>query len=135
VPLQRGAGPRGPVRGSRHKITGSVHLAGSVPSPPGAQPTVEGARTAVGGLLNVPQAACDWQGGARTSASTSTGSARTPATSPATTPNEQLPTTSPGCASATTASRGLEAINGRLEYLRSSAFGFGNLTCYIAHRF
>src|SRR6185437_6715458 len=72
---------------------------------------------------------------ARTSASTSAGSARTPATSPATTPNEQLPTTSPGCATATTASRGLEAINGRLEHPRSSAFGFGNLTCYIAHRF
>jgi len=47
--------------GSRHKITGIVHLAGSVPWPPGAQPPVEGARTAVGGLLNVLQAACDWQ--------------------------------------------------------------------------
>src|SRR5690242_4765917 len=43
---------------------------------------------------------------ARTSASTPAGSARTPATSPATTPNEQPPTTSPGCATATTASRG-----------------------------
>lgn len=47
--------------GSRHKITGIVHLAGSVPWPPGAQPPVEGARTAVGGLLNMLQAACDWQ--------------------------------------------------------------------------
>jgi UDP-glucose 4-epimerase len=47
--------------GSRHKITGIVHLAGSVPWPPGAQQPVEGARTAVGGLLNVLQAACDWQ--------------------------------------------------------------------------
>lgn len=47
--------------GHRHKITGIVHLAGSVPWPPGAQPPVEGTRTAVGGLLNVLQAACDWQ--------------------------------------------------------------------------
>jgi UDP-glucose 4-epimerase len=47
--------------GSRHRVTGIVHLAGSVPWPPGAQPPVAGARTAVGGLLNVVQAACDWQ--------------------------------------------------------------------------
>lgn len=46
--------------GQRHTITGIVHLAGPVPRP-GAQPPVEGARTAVGGLLNVLQAACDWQ--------------------------------------------------------------------------
>lgn len=47
--------------GARHKITGIVHLAGSVPWPPGAEPPVGGARTAVGSLLNVVQAACDWQ--------------------------------------------------------------------------
>lgn len=47
--------------GTRHKVTGIVHLAGSVPWPPGAEPPVEGARTAVGGLLNVLQAAGDWQ--------------------------------------------------------------------------
>jgi UDP-glucose 4-epimerase len=47
--------------GRRHPITGVVHLAGSVPWPPGAQPPVAGARDAVGGLLNVLQAACDWQ--------------------------------------------------------------------------
>jgi UDP-glucose 4-epimerase len=47
--------------GTRHKITGIVHLAGSVPWPPGAEPPVTGARTAVGSLLNVVQAACDWQ--------------------------------------------------------------------------
>jgi UDP-glucose 4-epimerase len=47
--------------GRRHPITGIVHLAGSVPWPPGAQPPVAGARAAIGGLLNVLQAACDWQ--------------------------------------------------------------------------
>src|SRR6516162_5261621 len=47
--------------GKRHRVTGIVHLAGSVPWPPGAQPPVAGARSAVGGLLNVVQAACDWQ--------------------------------------------------------------------------
>src|SRR5215472_10134861 len=47
--------------GTRHKVTGIVHLAGSVPWPPGAQPPVAGAGTAIGSLLNVLQAACDWQ--------------------------------------------------------------------------
>ncbi len=47
--------------GSRHKITGIVHLAGSVPWPPGAAEPVDGARTAIGSLLNVVQAACYWQ--------------------------------------------------------------------------
>lgn len=47
--------------GKRHKVTGIVHLAGSVPWPPGAEPPVDGARTAVGSLLNVVQAARDWQ--------------------------------------------------------------------------
>src|SRR5215469_2633934 len=47
--------------GARHKITGIVHLAGSVPWPPGADEPVDGARRAVGSLLNVVQAACEWQ--------------------------------------------------------------------------
>jgi UDP-glucose 4-epimerase len=47
--------------GKRHTITGIVHLAGSVPWPPGADQPVDGARKALGGLLNVFQAACDWQ--------------------------------------------------------------------------
>jgi UDP-glucose 4-epimerase len=47
--------------GRRYSITGIVHLAGSVPWPPGAQPPVAGARDAIGSLLNVLQAACDWQ--------------------------------------------------------------------------
>lgn len=47
--------------GTRHKITGIVHLAGSVPWPPGADPAVAGARQAIGTLLNVVQAACEWQ--------------------------------------------------------------------------
>jgi UDP-glucose 4-epimerase len=46
--------------GTRHKITGIVHLAGSVPWPPGADQPIEGARKAIGGLLNVLQAAQDW---------------------------------------------------------------------------
>jgi UDP-glucose 4-epimerase len=47
--------------GTRHKITGIVHLAGSVPWPPGADEPVTGARKAVGSLLNVVQAAGEWQ--------------------------------------------------------------------------
>ena len=37
-----------------------MHLAGSMPWPPGAEPPVEATRTAIGGLLNVLQAAQDW---------------------------------------------------------------------------
>jgi len=47
--------------GTRHKITGIVHLAGSVPWPPGADEPVDGARKAIGSLLNVVQAAGEWQ--------------------------------------------------------------------------
>ena len=47
--------------GTRHRITNIVHLAGSVPWPPGADEPVAGARTAIGGLLNVLQVAVDWQ--------------------------------------------------------------------------
>jgi len=46
--------------GSRHKITGIVHLAGSMPWPPGACEPIDGSRRGLGGLLNVLQAACDW---------------------------------------------------------------------------
>jgi UDP-glucose 4-epimerase len=46
--------------GKRHKITGIVHLAGSVPWPPGAYEPVDGARQAIDGLLNVFQAATEW---------------------------------------------------------------------------
>jgi UDP-glucose 4-epimerase len=46
--------------GDRHKITGIVHLAGSVPWPPGAYEPVDGARQAVGSLFNVVQAAAKW---------------------------------------------------------------------------
>ncbi len=37
--------------GARHAITGIVHLAGSVPWPPGADQPVTGARSAIGSLL------------------------------------------------------------------------------------
>jgi UDP-glucose 4-epimerase len=47
--------------GTRRQITGIVHLAGSVPWPPGAAEPVDGARMAIGSLLNVLQAARDWQ--------------------------------------------------------------------------
>jgi UDP-glucose 4-epimerase len=47
--------------GRRHPITGIVHLAGSVPWPPGAGEPVDAARAAVGSLLTVVQAARDWQ--------------------------------------------------------------------------
>jgi UDP-glucose 4-epimerase len=46
--------------GKRHQITGIVHLAGSMPWPPGTEPPVEAARRAIGGLLNIVQAAQDW---------------------------------------------------------------------------
>lgn len=46
--------------GDRHSITGIVHLAGSVPWPPGADEPVDGARAAVGSLLNVFRAAGEW---------------------------------------------------------------------------
>jgi UDP-glucose 4-epimerase len=46
--------------GTRHKITGIVHLAGSMPWPPSAAQPIDAARTAIGGLFNVLQAAQDW---------------------------------------------------------------------------
>jgi UDP-glucose 4-epimerase len=47
--------------GKRHKITGIVHLAGSMPWPPGADEPIDGTRKAIGSLLNVLQAARDWE--------------------------------------------------------------------------
>jgi UDP-glucose 4-epimerase len=46
--------------GTRHKITGIVHLAGSMPWPPSSDQPIEATRKAIGGLLNVLQAAQDW---------------------------------------------------------------------------
>jgi len=46
--------------GARHKITGIVHLAGSMPWPPSSDQPIEASRKAIGGLLNVLQAALDW---------------------------------------------------------------------------
>ncbi len=46
--------------GARHRITGIVHLAGSMPWPPGAEPPVAATRRALGGLLNIIQVAQDW---------------------------------------------------------------------------
>ncbi|WP_327106962.1 NAD-dependent epimerase/dehydratase family protein [Nonomuraea glycinis] len=46
--------------GARHKITGIVHLAGSMPWPPSADEPVEATRKAIGGLLNILQAAQSW---------------------------------------------------------------------------
>jgi len=45
---------------SRHKITGIVHLGGSMPWPPGADEPVAGARKAIDSLLNVLEAAVRW---------------------------------------------------------------------------
>jgi UDP-glucose 4-epimerase len=47
--------------GTRYPITGIIHLAGSVPWPPGLDQPVAGARNAISGLLNVLQLACEWQ--------------------------------------------------------------------------
>lgn len=46
--------------GARHRITGVVHLAGSVPWPLGRDLPVDGARKAINSLLNILQAAQDW---------------------------------------------------------------------------
>lgn len=46
--------------GTRHKITGIVHLAGSMPWPPGADQPIDGARKAMSGLFNVFEAAEAW---------------------------------------------------------------------------
>jgi UDP-glucose 4-epimerase len=46
--------------GDRHKITGIVHLAGSMPWPPTQDDPIEASRRALGGLFNVLQAAQDW---------------------------------------------------------------------------
>ncbi|ROQ94966.1 UDP-glucose 4-epimerase [Streptomyces sp. 2132.2] len=46
--------------GDRHRITGIVHLAGSYPWPAVPGTAVEATRQAIGGLLNVVQAAQDW---------------------------------------------------------------------------
>ncbi|MFI7470424.1 NAD-dependent epimerase/dehydratase family protein [Nonomuraea sp. NPDC049646] len=47
--------------GDRHKITGIVHLAGSMPWPVGAHEPVEGVEKSVASLLNVFHAATEWQ--------------------------------------------------------------------------
>ncbi|MEU4679111.1 NAD(P)-dependent oxidoreductase [Micromonospora sp. NPDC023737] len=46
--------------GTRHKITGIVHLAGSMPWPVGADEPIPATRRALGGLLNIFQAAQEW---------------------------------------------------------------------------
>ena len=46
---------------SRRKITGIVHLSGSMPWPPSADEPVAGARKAIGSLLNVLEAAVRWE--------------------------------------------------------------------------
>ncbi|HTU29121.1 MAG TPA: NAD(P)-dependent oxidoreductase [Solirubrobacteraceae bacterium] len=46
--------------GRRHRITGIVHLAGSMPWPPSAEPPVQAARRSLGSLFNVIQAAQEW---------------------------------------------------------------------------
>lgn len=47
--------------GTRYKITGIIHLAGSVPWSPSAAEPVDGTRSALGSLLNVVQAAQELQ--------------------------------------------------------------------------
>lgn len=47
--------------GERHEITGIVHLAGSMPWPPGAHEPIDGARQAMASLLNVFNAAREWK--------------------------------------------------------------------------
>ncbi|HWD84532.1 MAG TPA: NAD(P)-dependent oxidoreductase, partial [Solirubrobacteraceae bacterium] len=46
--------------GRRHRITGIVHLAGSMPWPPSSGPAVQAARRSLGSLFNIMQAAQEW---------------------------------------------------------------------------
>jgi UDP-glucose 4-epimerase len=46
--------------GRRHRITGIVHLAGSMPWPPSSEPPVQAARRSLGSLFNIIQAAQEW---------------------------------------------------------------------------
>jgi UDP-glucose 4-epimerase len=46
--------------GQRHRITGIVHLAGSMPWPPSADAPVEDARRSLGSLFNIMQVAQEW---------------------------------------------------------------------------
>ncbi|MFF9070172.1 NAD-dependent epimerase/dehydratase family protein [Streptomyces sp. NPDC014891] len=46
--------------GRRHDITGIVHLAGSYPWPPVPDAPVQATRNALGGLLNIAEAAQEW---------------------------------------------------------------------------
>ena len=46
--------------GGRHRITGIVHLAGSMPWPPSSEPPVQAARRSLGSLFNIMQGAQEW---------------------------------------------------------------------------
>lgn len=46
--------------GTRHKITGIVHLAFSMPWPPGVDDPVTGTRKALRGMVNIVEAAQEW---------------------------------------------------------------------------
>ncbi len=46
--------------GRRYRITGIVHLAGSMPWPPSSEPPVQAARRSLGSLFNIMQAAQEW---------------------------------------------------------------------------
>ena len=56
--------------GRRHRITGIVHLAGSMPWPPSPSAPVQAARRSLGSLFNVMQAAQEWSVGRVALAST-----------------------------------------------------------------
>jgi UDP-glucose 4-epimerase len=56
--------------GRRHRITGIVHLAGSMPWPPSDEPAVQAARRTLGSLFNILQAAQEWGVGRVSLAST-----------------------------------------------------------------
>jgi UDP-glucose 4-epimerase len=56
--------------GRRHRITGIVHLAGSMPWPPSAEPPVQAAQRSLGSLFHIVQAAQEWGVGRVSLAST-----------------------------------------------------------------
>jgi UDP-glucose 4-epimerase len=72
--------------GRRHRITGIVHLAGSMPWPPSSEPPVPAARRSLGSLFNIVQVAQEWEVG-RVSLASTIGvyaGARTPSEGPLT---------------------------------------------------
>src|SRR6201996_3274716 len=99
--------------GRIHRITGIVHLAGSMPWPPSSEPPVQAARRSLGSLFNVMQAAEKWQVGRVALASTIGvyGGARDPLEGPLT---EDMPLSMSAPHLIPTFKKGSELLGGHL---------------------